>query len=121
SRYRSVSGGFNSRLDELQAAILRVKLRHLDAWNAARRERAKRYGEMLTGSAVSLPHEAAWATGNYHLYAVRAAFRDSLKNYLHKAGIGTQIHYPTPIHCQPAYANLNYIKGTFPCSELSCN
>ncbi|MCC6153116.1 MAG: DegT/DnrJ/EryC1/StrS family aminotransferase [Candidatus Hydrogenedentes bacterium] len=121
SRYRSVSGGFNSRLDELQAAILRVKLRHLDAWNAARRERAKRYGEMLTGSAVSLPHEAAWATGNYHLYAVRAAFRDSLKNYLHKAGIGTQIHYPTPIHCQPAYANLNYIKGTFPSSELSCN
>lgn len=121
SRYRSVSEGFNSRLDELQAAILRVKLRHLDAWNAARRQRAMQYNDLLIGSCVKTRNEAAWAIGSYHLYVVRTTNRDSLKTHLYEAGIGTQIHYPVPIHLQPAYENPDYPKGAFPSSELACN
>jgi len=121
SRYRSVSEGFNSRLDEIQAAILRVKLCHLDAWNAARRERAVRYNELLTGSAVSLPQEAAWATSNCHLYVIRSQKRDALRDHLHRAGVGTQIHYPTPIHLHPAYKDLGYATRAFPVSERACD
>ena len=121
SRYRSVTEGFNSRLDEIQAAILRVKLRHLDAWNAARRERADRYGSALRDCAVTLPREAEWATSNYHLFVVRSPERDALREHLQHAGVGTQIHYPTPLHLQPAYAHLGYRKGDFPVSERACN
>lgn len=121
SRYNSVTEGFNSRLDELQAAILRVKLRHLDAWNSARRERAARYSELLAGSDVSVPQEAAWAISNYHLYVIRTPHRESLKLHLQEKGIGPQIHYPTPIHLQPAYANRSYADGAFPVSERACD
>lgn len=120
SRYNSISEGFNSRLDELQAAILRVKLRHLDAWNAARRNRAKKYNGLLKDSCVKTQIEASWATGNHHLYVVRSQHRDLLKAHLHNVGIGTQVHYPTPIHLQPAYANLNCGNGAYPISELAC-
>jgi len=121
SHYRSVTEGFNSRLDELQAAILRVKLRHLDAWNAARRDRAVAYHGALRDSTLRLPHEADWATSNYHLFAVRTPQRDALREHLQNAGVGTQIHYPTPMHLQPAYAHLGYRKGDFPASEQACN
>lgn len=121
SRYRSVSAGFNSRLDELQAAILRVKLRHLNAWNAARCALADTYRTALDGSVVRLPCEADWAMSNYHVFAVRCARRDALRAHLQESDIGTQIHYPTPLHLQPAYESLGYHNGDFPVSEAACN
>lgn len=120
TRYHSVSEGFNSRLDELQAAILRVKLRHLDTWNAARRERADQYRHLLSQSQVLMPMEAEWATCNYHLFVVRSRQRDALREHLASCGVGTQIHYPTPLHLQPAYAHLGYGVGSFPVSERAC-
>ena len=120
-RYRSVLEGFNSRLDELQAAILRVKLRHLDAWNAKRRELAEAYRRALATAPVTLPREAGWAVGNYHLFVVRSTQRDALREHLLAEGVGTQIHYPTPLHLQPAYAHLGFRTGDFPVSERACN
>ncbi|NUM53168.1 MAG: DegT/DnrJ/EryC1/StrS family aminotransferase [Candidatus Hydrogenedentes bacterium] len=121
SRYRSVTEGFNSRLDELQAAVLRVKLRRLDAWNAARRELAAAYTDALRESSVRLTIEKEWARSNYHLFVVRTPHRDALRVHLQSKGIGTQIHYPTPLHLQPAYAHLGYERGAFPVSESACN
>jgi dTDP-4-amino-4,6-dideoxygalactose transaminase len=120
SRYCSVSEGFNSRLDEIQAAILRVKLRHLDVWNAARRACADRYRHLLGESQVLLPIEAEWAACNYHLFVVRSTQRDALREHLASCGVGTQVHYPTPLHLQPAFANLGYRAGSFPASERAC-
>ena len=102
ARYVSHEEGMNSRLDELQAAILRVKLRYLDAWNARRREIAGQYASDLPG-AVAKPVELAGCTHVYHLYVVRLAQRDELRKQLQAAGVGTAIHYPAPIHQQPAY------------------
>jgi dTDP-4-amino-4,6-dideoxygalactose transaminase len=103
ARYVSQVEGMNSRLDELQAAILRVKLRYLEAWNAARRAIAVAYAELLPPSLV-LPVERPNCRHVYHLYVVRAAARDALRASLQAAGVGTGIHYPVPIHLQPAYA-----------------
>jgi dTDP-4-amino-4,6-dideoxygalactose transaminase len=103
SKYVNVVAGLNSRLDELQAALLRVKLPHLERWNAERRRIAALYGELLCGSDVltpPAPHEGHV----YHLYVVRSDQRDALREHLREAGIGTQIHYPTPVHRQRAYA-----------------
>ncbi len=105
-RYSSDIKGMNSRLDEMQAAILRVKLRHLDAWNAARRERAAIYTELLHN--VTPPREMAYGQAVYHLYVVQTVKRDALANHLKSRGIGTAIHYPFAIHQQVAYANLGY-------------
>ncbi len=105
-RYVSELKGTNSRLDELQAAILRVKLRHLDAWNAARRERAALYTELLR--TVTPPREMAYGQHVYHLYVVQASHREALIAHLQSRGIGTAIHYPLAIHQQAAYANLGY-------------
>ena len=118
--YHSVQG-FNSRLDEIQAAVLRVKLRHLDAWNEARRERAARYAQLLKPLPVRLPHEAPWAHHIYHLYVIRAAQRDGLQAHLSERGIGTLLHYPVPIHLQQACANLGYARGDFPEAEKACD
>jgi dTDP-4-amino-4,6-dideoxygalactose transaminase len=93
--------GRNSRLDELQAAVLRVKLRHLEDWNGERRAIAARYDELLAGAAVEPP--APEEGHAYHLYVVRSRARDALRGHLHEAGIDTQVHYPTPVHRQPAY------------------
>jgi len=114
-RYTSDIKGMNSRLDEMQAAILRVKLRHLDAWNAARRERAALYTELLHG--VTPPREMAYGQAVYHLYVIQSARRDGLAAYLKARGIGTAIQYPYAIHRQPAYANLGYREGSLPVSE----
>jgi dTDP-4-amino-4,6-dideoxygalactose transaminase len=92
----------NSRLDELQAAILHAKLRHLDAWNDARRTLAAEYARALP-SAVTLPVERPGCTHVYHLYVVRVAERDRVRARLQAAGVGTAIHYPAPVHRQPAY------------------
>ncbi|MEW6754414.1 MAG: DegT/DnrJ/EryC1/StrS family aminotransferase [Candidatus Latescibacterota bacterium] len=114
---RHLIRGYNRRLDTLQAAILRVKLPQLEAWNERRREAARVYGALLGDSGVVPPAEAAWAQSVYHLYVVRAEDRDGLRCALEEQGIGTGIHYPTPIHLQPAYADLGYGEGSFPVSE----
>lgn len=94
-------GGRNSRLDELQAAILRIKLPYLDAWNAARRERAAWYGKLLSGTSLGLPTDCSGHV--YHLYVVTSEQRDSLREQLNKAGIGNDVHYPVPAHMQAVY------------------
>jgi len=119
-RYVSSLRGLNSRLDEIQAAILRVKLRHLDEWNEARRARARLYGELLADSGVTTPTEMDYGRHVYHLYVVRClhrARRDELKSYLAEHGVGTAIHYPVPIHLQEAYLDLGYRRGDFPVTE----
>lgn len=111
-RYASDIKGMNSRLDELQAAILRVKLRHLDAWNAARRERAALYAELLR--TVTLPREMEYGQAVYHLYVVQSPQRDALIAHLKARGIGTAIQYPLAIHQQAAYTNLGYRDAELP-------
>ncbi|MGC8832519.1 MAG: DegT/DnrJ/EryC1/StrS family aminotransferase [Armatimonadota bacterium] len=109
--------GFNSRLDELQAAVLRAKLPHLESWNAARRRNAARYTELLHCHGYGLPVEAP---GNYHVfhqYTVRCRNRDELKAALAAGGVDTGIYYPLPLHLQPAFAGLGYKEGDFPESE----
>lgn len=120
-RYESETSGVNSRLDELQAAILRVKLKHLDAWNQARRERAAMYTELLPNKRVTPPAEMAYAEHVFHLYVVQCdeaqgASRDYLAAFLKEREIGTAIQYPTPIHLQPAYQQLAPA-GSLPVSE----
>ncbi len=109
--------GFNSRLDELQAAVLRVKLRHLPEWNERRRTIATRYGELLKGGAVVIPHEVDGVRHVFHQYTVRVAHRDRLKEQLKAAGIETRVYYPLPLHLQPAFQDLGYRKGDFPEAE----
>ncbi len=103
-RYVSSVAGMNSRLDELQAALLRVKLPHLRGWNEARRAHAQRYGELLRG--VTVPQEMAERCHVYHLYVVRVARRDAVRAQLRARGIGSAIHYPCAVHQQPAYRAL---------------
>jgi dTDP-4-amino-4,6-dideoxygalactose transaminase len=120
-RYYSLIKGVNSRLDEIQAAILRVKLRHLDEGNDERRRLAAAYGELLSGvGAVVLPVERPWARHVYHLYVIRAQGRDALQAHLRARGIGSQVHYPEPVHLQAAYADLGYARGTLPHTERAC-
>ena len=114
-RYLSESHGFNSRLDELQAAILRVKLRHLDTANDERRRRATLYDESLKGIAV--PVTQPWAEPVYHLYVIEVDGRDELRAALHAAGVGSDIHYPLPSHLQPACADLGVGPGSLPVTE----
>jgi dTDP-3-amino-3,4,6-trideoxy-alpha-D-glucose transaminase len=107
-KYRSECLGWNSRLDAIQAAILRVKLDSLDEWNSRRRRVAARYCERLSGVKwVRLPSEAAWATAVYHLYVIRVHDRDALARHLSANSITAAIHYPTPPYRQPAYSDLS--------------
>jgi dTDP-4-amino-4,6-dideoxygalactose transaminase len=113
--------GTNSRLDTLQAAVLRVKLRHLEAWNAARRERVAAYDAALADApTVVRPRERAGARSAWHLYTVRSPDRDALRDALAQKGIATAIHYPRPIHLQPALAALGGRPGDLPTSERLC-
>jgi dTDP-4-amino-4,6-dideoxygalactose transaminase len=98
--------GFNSRLDEIQAAVLRVKLRHLDEWNERRRQVAARYNKLLHGTDVVTPAEMPHTKHVHHLYVVRSNDRDGLQRYLLQHNVPTQIHYPIPVHHQPAYAKI---------------
>ena len=118
-RYVSDVAGYNSRLDELQAAILRVRLRHLDAENAARRRLAARYDAALAGLPIALPAARPDDTPVYHLYVIRAAARDALAEHLRGCGIGTGVHYPVPVHRQPGYAHLGYGPGRLPATEAA--
>lgn len=116
-KYANEIQGFNSRLDEIQAAVLRVKLRHLDEWNARRRENAALFLEHLRECALVLPNVPAWAEPVWHLFVVRSPERDALQRALSEAGIGTLIHYPIPPHLQAAYAELGLTEGALPVSE----
>lgn len=109
--------GYNFRLEGIQGAILNVKLRHLERWNQLRHEHAARYGELLQGCDLNLPCEMPYARHVYHLYVVQSDTRDALQQTLSESGVQTGIHYPIPIHLQPAYASLNYQRGDFPEAE----
>jgi dTDP-3-amino-3,4,6-trideoxy-alpha-D-glucose transaminase len=118
-KYYNENKGINSRLDELQAAFLRVKLRHLDRWNEQRRQRAAEYGQLLQKIAdVQTPHVPQWATPVWHLYVVQAQDRKRMTDRLDRAGIGWMVHYPLPPHLQQAYAELGARKGDFPLAEV---
>ena len=116
-RYHHEEVGFNSRLDELQAAILRVKLRHLDRWTERRRQIAAAYTAELAGTPLAPPAEPAGCRHVYHQYTVRAPERDRLHDALNAAGIRSMIYYPVPLHRQRAYAHLSYGEGSLPESE----
>ena len=116
-RYHHETKGFNRRLDTLQAAVLCSKLPHLDRHNDHRRAVAQRYGELLQCSNVTTPAESDDSESVYHLYVIETEHRDELQQHLDAAGIATGIHYPVPIHLQPAYASLGYGEGSFPISE----
>lgn len=123
-KYEHEIVGCNSRLDPLQAALLRVKLRHLDEWNKQRREIALTYQETLSKFSkhgFTLPSVPSWAEPVWHLYVVRCAQRDQLQTKLAESGILTMIHYPLPPHLQPAYARLGFHRGTFPLAEKLCS
>ena len=116
-KYKHVSKGYNRRLDTLQAAILGVKLHHLDSWNNSRRELARLYNESLKDTGVITPDVASYAESVWHLYVIRTKNRTSLQAHLASQGVMTGIHYPIPIHLQPAYSDLGYKKGDFPVTE----
>jgi dTDP-4-amino-4,6-dideoxygalactose transaminase len=117
AKYHHEAEGFNSRLDELQAALLREKLRRLDEWNDRRRRAADAYLAALADSGLGLPTVPAWAEPVWHLFVVRHPRREALRQRLQAAGIGTVIHYPVPPHLQPAYAGLGFAEGAFPLAE----
>jgi dTDP-4-amino-4,6-dideoxygalactose transaminase len=110
--------GYNSRLDELQAAILRVKLKHLNEWNESRRKIASMYNDLLsTINSMTLPKEFENRHHVYHLYVIRSAKRDKLREFLANKGVSTGMHYPIPLHMQNAYSHLGYARGSFPETE----
>jgi dTDP-4-amino-4,6-dideoxygalactose transaminase len=110
--------GYNGRLDAIQAGFLSVKLLHLDGWNKQRRERAHYYNHLFDAfDGVISPFEPDWAKPVYHLYVVRVADRDELRQHLEAQGIGTGLHYPVPLHLQKAYETLGYREGDFPVTE----
>ncbi len=116
-KYHHDYKGFNYRMEGIQGAILRVKLRHLDAWTEARRQHAAHYNELLTGSGVQTPGEVGDVRHVYHVYAVRLAQRDAVQEALQARQIQTGIHYPIPVHLQKAYRDFGYTEGDFPVTE----
>ncbi|MBN2503236.1 MAG: DegT/DnrJ/EryC1/StrS family aminotransferase [Anaerolineales bacterium] len=118
-KYYNEVKGYNSRLDPLQAAFLKVKLGCLDEWNARRRTIAQRYLQGLAGTpGLVLPAVPGWAEPCWHLFVVRHPRRDGLREHLARAGIGTLIHYPVPPHLQKAYQELGFSEGAFPIAEI---
>jgi dTDP-4-amino-4,6-dideoxygalactose transaminase len=118
SKYVHETEGYNGRLHAIQAAFLRIKLRHLAAWNAARRRVASAYRQVLQGVGdLQLPPEVEQTEPVYHLFVVRTARRDELRRYLTTQGIGTGLHYPCPLHLQRAYASLELRRGSLPVTE----
>ena len=110
--------GTNSRLDEIQAAILNVKLKHLKDWNKQRQEIAAKYDDLLSGiNSIIIPKKLSYNDHVYHNYVIKTEKRDELQNHLNIKGIGTSIHYPIPPHLQKAYKHLGYKKGDFPIAE----
>jgi dTDP-4-amino-4,6-dideoxygalactose transaminase len=120
-KYHHVLAGYNYRMEGMQGAILRVKLRHLEKWTEARRAHAARYGTLLADTGLGLPTEAPPSRHVYHVYAVRTREREALMKALGEQGIQTGIHYPVPVHLQPAYADPRWGKGSFPISEKAAD
>ena len=116
-KYYSEEVGYNSRLDAMQAAILQAKLPHVDGWNAKRREIARRYGDQLAGSGVTIPTECEWARHVFHLYVIRSRKRDELQAFLKQFGIASEVYYPVPPHLSAACHSLGYKEGHFPHAE----
>lgn len=116
-KYHHELKGFNHRLDALQAAVLRVKLNYLDEWNNGRRQHADLYDQLFEGSGIATPFAADYSEHVYHLYVIRVEDRDVLRSYLSEKQVFTGIHYPIPIHLQPAYQDLGYRRGDFPITE----
>lgn len=117
SKYRHTLKGYNYRMDGFQGAILRVKLSHLEAWTEARRQRAARYDKALGDLDIQLPIVKPYARHVYHTYTLRTSKRAELQTHLQKQGIGCGVHYPIPVHIQPAYTDLGYTAGDFPVAE----
>jgi dTDP-4-amino-4,6-dideoxygalactose transaminase len=117
TRYEHAVKGFNYRMEGIQGAILGVKLRYLEQWTEARRTRAELYERSLMGTAARTPKARANVRHVYHVYAVRVAQRDAWRTRLREMGIQTGVHYPIPVHLQPAYRNLGYRAGDFPVAE----
>ena len=117
-KYYNDIKGYNSRLDPLQAAFLRVKLKHLDNWHARRQEIAAIYLQDLAGTnELTLPYVPAWAKPSWHLFVIRHPARETLADFLKEKGIQTLIHYPVPPHLQPAYQEMNLPENTYPITE----
>jgi dTDP-4-amino-4,6-dideoxygalactose transaminase len=116
-KYHAELPGYNSRLDTLQAAILRVKFKHLGAWNQKRQRLAHAYRAALAGLPLVLPSAVAGTSHVYHQFTVRTPRRDALAEHLKARGIGTMVYYPVPLHLQPLYSGLGYGPGSFPESE----
>jgi dTDP-4-amino-4,6-dideoxygalactose transaminase len=121
-KYRHEIVGYNFRLEGIQGAVLNVKLKYLDGWNDQRRAHAAHYRELLIEAnkevkALLLPQELPYARHIYHLYVVQTEARDALQKHLSAAGIQTGIHYPVPVHLQPAYRSLGHRLGDFPVAE----
>ena len=119
-KYRHDLIGSKSRLDTLQAAVLNIKLKYLKNWNNLRRQHAQLYHQLLGGiPQIKVPQRADHAYHVYHLYMIEAPRRNQLQKYLASRGIATVIHYPIPIHLQPAYKHLGYKRGDFPVTEAA--
>jgi len=124
-RYLHTEFGWNARMDGIQAAVLRVKLKHIEDWNQRRRQRAENYDRLLKSSGVvaeenapaRILHRSPDAVHVFHQYVVRARRRDELRKFLAERGIGTEVYYPIPVHLQPAFAYLGYKEGDLPEAE----
>jgi dTDP-4-amino-4,6-dideoxygalactose transaminase len=116
-KYQHILKGYNYRLEGMQGAILRVKLRHLEDWTEKRREKAAYYTHLLAANGIPTPTELPDRRHVYHVYAIRTAEREILQHALFAQGIQSGIHYPIPVHLQPAYGDLGYQTGDFPCAE----
>ncbi|MCX6354553.1 MAG: DegT/DnrJ/EryC1/StrS family aminotransferase [Candidatus Aureabacteria bacterium] len=117
TRYVHTMVGYNSRLDELQAAVVLVKARLLEEWTEKRRANAKFYSELFMGSAVGAPYDLPYVRHVYNQYVIRVADRDTLMEHLRSKGIGCAVYYPVPLHLQECFKTLGYIKGSMPVSE----
>jgi dTDP-4-amino-4,6-dideoxygalactose transaminase len=120
-KYQHVLKGYNYRLEGMQGAILRVKLRHLEKWTEQRRENAALYNQLMAANGIRTPAELPNRRHVYHIYAIRTTERETLQQTLLAQGIHTGIHYPIPVHLQPAYTDLGYQAGDFPNSEKAAN
>jgi dTDP-4-amino-4,6-dideoxygalactose transaminase len=119
-KYYHTMIGYNYRMEAIQGAVLGVKLKHLDAWNAARREHAAVYSQELADSGLRLLEEPSDTKSVYHIFPLFTPERDALREHLQKAGISTGLHYPIPAHLQPAYRHLDYHEGDLPETERAC-
>jgi dTDP-4-amino-4,6-dideoxygalactose transaminase len=119
-KYDSKIEGFGHRLDTIQAAVLLIKVKHIEKWTGSRRKNAMLYNEFLADTGCACPVEMEYGKHVYHLYVIKTKRRDSLQGFLKEKGVFAGIHYPIPLHLQPAYSHLDLKKGSFPVAERIC-